>query len=61
MGLGCHAVRVQKGLNDYLANAGPGASVRTLDELIAYNEANSDIALKYGQGTLIFRIEQVEH
>lgn len=44
----------KKGLNDYLANAGPGASVRTLDELIAYNEANSDIALKYGQGTLIF-------
>lgn len=43
----------KKGLNDYLANAGPGAHVRTLDELIAYNEANRDAALKYGQDTLI--------
>jgi len=44
----------KKGLNDYLAKAGPGAYVRSLDELIAYNEANRDIALKYGQDTLIW-------
>jgi len=44
----------KKGINDYLAKAGPGASVRTLDELIAYNEANRDVALKYGQDTLIW-------
>ncbi|GLX68661.1 amidase family protein [Paenibacillus glycanilyticus] len=44
----------KKGLNDYLAVAGPGASVRTLDELIAYNEANREVALKYGQSTLIW-------
>lgn len=44
----------KKGLNDYLTKAGPGASVRTLDELIAYNEANRDTALKYGQDTLIW-------
>lgn len=44
----------KKGLNDYLAKAGPGAYVRSLDELIAYNEANRDAALKYGQDTLIW-------
>ncbi|RED55491.1 amidase family protein [Cohnella lupini] len=43
----------KKGLNDYLDKAGPGASVRSLDELIAYNEANRDVAMKYGQDTLI--------
>jgi Asp-tRNAAsn/Glu-tRNAGln amidotransferase A subunit and related amidases len=42
----------KKGLNDYLAKAGSGSSVRTLDELIAYNEANREVALKYGQSTL---------
>ncbi|SFD76831.1 amidase [Paenibacillus catalpae] len=47
----------KKGLNDYLAKAGTGASVRTLDELIAYNEANRDVALQYGQGTLIWSNE----
>ncbi|MCM3628377.1 amidase family protein [Paenibacillus glycanilyticus] len=47
----------KKGLNDYLAKAGNGAYVRTLDELIAYNEANRDIALKYGQSTLIWSNE----
>lgn len=44
----------KKGLNDYLAKAGPGASVRNLDELIAFNEAHRDAALKYGQDTLIW-------
>ncbi|WP_211746256.1 amidase family protein [Paenibacillus sp. Marseille-Q4541] len=47
----------KKGLNHYLAKAGPGASIRTLDELIAYNEANRDVALKYGQDTLIWSNE----
>jgi amidase len=47
----------KKGLNDYLAKAGTGASVRTLDELIAYNETNRDSALKYGQDTLIWSNE----
>jgi len=44
----------KKGLNDYLGKAGPGASVRTLDELIAYNEANREVALRYGQDTLLW-------
>ena len=44
----------KKGLNDYLAKAGPGASVRTLDDLIAYNEAIREVALKYGQDTLLW-------
>ncbi|MGG4454004.1 amidase family protein [Brevibacillus porteri] len=44
----------KKGLNDYLAKAGPGAFVRSLDELIAYNEENRDVALTYGQDTLIW-------
>ena len=44
----------KKGLNDYLAKSGRGAFVRTLDELIAYNEANADVALKYGQDILIW-------
>lgn len=47
----------KKGLNDYLAKAGPGASVRTLDQLIAYNEANREVALKYGQDMLIWSNE----
>ncbi|MGU3472043.1 amidase family protein [Paenibacillus sp. D51F] len=47
----------KKGLNDYLAQAGSGASVRTLDELISYNETNRDAALKYGQDTLIWSNE----
>ncbi|MDQ1908973.1 amidase family protein [Paenibacillus sp. GD4] len=47
----------KKGLNNYLFKAGQGASVRSLDELIAYNEANHDVALKYGQDTLIWSNE----
>lgn len=45
------------GLNRYLSQAGSGASVRSLDELIAYNEANRDVALKYGQDVLIWSNE----
>lgn len=47
----------KKGLNDYLAQAGPGADVRTLEELIAYNEAHREVALRYGQDTLIWSNE----
>lgn len=47
----------KKGINDYLAAAGSGASVRNLDELIAYNEAKREAALKYGQNILIWSNE----
>ena len=47
----------KKGLNDYLVKAGTGASVRTLDELITFNEMNRDSALKYGQDMLIWANE----
>lgn len=47
----------KKGINDYLDQAGTGAFVRTLEELIAYNEINRDIALKYGQDILIWSNE----
>ncbi|WP_442956028.1 amidase family protein [Paenibacillus sp. MMO-177] len=47
----------KKGLHDYLARAGNGAFIRTLDELIAYNEAHRDTALKYGQDVLIWSNE----
>jgi amidase len=42
------------GLNAYLKGAGPGAKVRTLAELIAFNEAEAERELRYfGQETLI--------
>jgi amidase len=42
------------GLNTYLKAAGPGAKVRTLAELIAFNEAEAERELRYfGQETLI--------
>ncbi|MCM3205393.1 amidase family protein [Paenibacillus illinoisensis] len=47
----------KKELNDYLAQAGPDAYVKSLDELIAYNEENSSVALKYGQDLLIWSNE----
>ncbi|MGG4481133.1 amidase family protein [Paenibacillus illinoisensis] len=47
----------KKVLNDYLAQAGPDAYVKSLDELIAYNEENSSVALKYGQDLLIWSNE----
>ncbi len=42
----------KKGVNDYLAGLGPDAPVRSLAEIIAYNERHADVALKYGQGGL---------
>ncbi|MCL4818880.1 MAG: amidase [Vicinamibacteria bacterium] len=42
------------GLEAYLKTAGPGAKVRTLAELIAFNEAEAERELRYfGQETLI--------
>jgi amidase len=34
-------------LNKYLAGLGPGAPVKTLEEIIAFNEAHHDLELKY--------------
>ncbi|EFM11696.1 Amidase [Paenibacillus curdlanolyticus YK9] len=42
----------KKDLNDYLARLLPEVPVRTMKELIAYNEANAEAALRYGQGGL---------
>ena len=39
-------------INSYLAAYGTGA-LKNLDEIIAYNKAHADTALKYGQGNLI--------
>ncbi|MEP0873336.1 amidase family protein [Trichocoleus desertorum AS-A10] len=39
----------KRDLNAYLASLGPDAPVRTLADVIAFNEANADMALKYGQ------------
>lgn len=36
-------------LNAYLATLGPGAPVRSLSDVIAFNDANSEAALRYGQ------------
>ncbi|MBY0161299.1 amidase family protein [Paenibacillus lautus] len=47
----------KKYVNDYLANVDPSLPVHSLAEVIAYNEARADIALKYGQNTLIWAEE----
>jgi amidase len=39
----------KRDLNAYLANLGPSAPVRTLADVIAYNDAHAAVALKYGQ------------
>ncbi len=39
----------KRDLNAYLASLGPEAPVKTLAEVLAFNEANAAIALKYGQ------------
>jgi amidase len=42
------------GLNDYFASLGPGAPVKTVEELIAFNERNRERELAFfGQETLI--------
>lgn len=47
----------KKDLNDYLAQLSGLIPVHSLAEVIAYNEAHADQALKYGQGTLIWSEE----
>ncbi len=47
----------KKYLNDYLEKLDESVPVHSLRELIAYNEEHADIALKYGQGTLIWSEE----
>ncbi|WP_442601042.1 amidase family protein [Paenibacillus sp. KN14-4R] len=43
----------KKDLNDYLAKLDESIPVHSLQEVIAYNNAHADVALKYGQSTLI--------
>ncbi|WMT39101.1 hypothetical protein RE628_16485 [Paenibacillus sp. D2_2] len=43
----------KRDLNHYLAQLPDTAQVHSLRELIEYNEANAEIALKYGQDTLL--------
>ncbi|KKO52534.1 amidase family protein [Paenibacillus sp. DMB20] len=44
----------KKYLNDYLEKLDPSIPVHSLAELIAFNEANAEQALKYGQNLLIW-------
>ncbi|TFE28559.1 amidase family protein [Cohnella luojiensis] len=44
----------KKTLNDYLVKLPENIPVHSLKEVIAYNEKHAEIALKYGQGTLIW-------
>ncbi|MCL2610896.1 MAG: amidase family protein [Defluviitaleaceae bacterium] len=47
-------------INSYLKTYGAEGVPANLEEIIAYNNANSDIALKYGQGNLIIANEKNE-
>lgn len=47
----------KKDLNDYLSKLSGKIPVHSLADVIAYNEAHADQALKYGQGTLIWSEE----
>lgn len=49
----------KRDLNAYLARLGPNAPVKTLAEVIAYNNAHSDVALKFGQ-TLALAAQAVD-
>ena len=42
-------------LDAYLSRLPPGAPIRTMAELAAWNEAHADVALKYGQAHLVDR------
>lgn len=44
----------KKDLNDYLAKLDGSLPVHSLQEVIAYNEKHAEVALKYGQGRLIW-------
>src|SRR5262249_20054842 len=39
----------KRDLNTYLATRGSKSPIKTLSDVIAYNNAHSDVALKYGQ------------
>ncbi|HEY2493538.1 MAG TPA: amidase family protein [Paenibacillus sp.] len=43
----------KKGLNQYLSQLADSVPIHSLKELIEYNEKHTDVALKYGQDTLI--------
>jgi amidase len=46
------AYEFKQGIDRYLSSLGPSASVHSLEELIAYNEAHAEQALRYGQNVL---------
>ncbi|WP_169090964.1 amidase family protein [Paenibacillus sp. PL91] len=50
-----HVLRYEfkKYINDYLGKLDESVPIHSLQELIAYNEEHAEIALKYGQDTLI--------
>lgn len=43
----------KRDLESYLGRLGPHAPMRTLADIIAYNEAHAEVALRYGQDILI--------
>ena len=43
------AYEFKRDLNTYLANRGPGAAIKTLTDVIAFNKAHREAGLKYGQ------------
>ncbi len=49
---GCSTVLLygfKRDLNTYLASLGPGAPIQTMSDVVAYNIAHADVALKYHQ------------
>ncbi|RIX48710.1 amidase [Paenibacillus nanensis] len=49
---GAVSYEFKQGLNHYLSGLSPSAPVRSLSELIAYNESHAERALRYGQDVL---------
>lgn len=45
-------IEFKRGVNDYLSTLPDGAPVRTLADIIAFNDAHAEEALKYGQDVL---------
>lgn len=43
----------KSGINAYLRNVGSGTSMTSLSDIIAYNEENKELCLKYGQDLLV--------
>jgi amidase len=46
-------------LNAYLAGLGPGAPVKTLEDIIAFNEANADRELPYFQQEIMYQAQEL--